>query len=124
MSVTREFPTGVVLSLATGIGMAKMTMGDLHQLMGFLSGGALFNHQMEAVFEEASRAAQAALGEHWRPLAEGEDPAAYAAGMIAVIGPVMALQPAEKPFHRDDAVIADAVELFGGDPSGVKVIAR
>ena len=69
-----------------------------------------------------SAAAITALGEHWEPYDPTEDPRAYAGRMIAKIGETMEISPAAKPFHRQDAIMADAIEMVGGDPAKVIVL--
>jgi hypothetical protein len=124
MTGTKTFRTVVVLTVATGIGMAeRMTFSDVHELIGWLAGGPVWTHQLPALREPSEQAAQAALGAAWEPFDPArEDCLAYAARMVGRLGETLEVAPAAKPFHRADAVIADAVEAMGGDASRVTVV--
>jgi len=120
MADTKTFPTHLLLTLATGVTMEACNVRDIHQLVGHLAGGPVWTHQLPFLVDEAAHAATAALGEAFEPF----DPAqegyeGYRDRMIAKLGPALDVLPAAKPFHRADAVHADAVELMGGDASRV-----
>lgn len=113
---TRAFRTDLVLTVATGIGMADgLTFSDVQELIGWLAGGPVWTHQLPLMMDEAQAAAIAALGEGWEPYDGAERVQAYAARMVARKGATIQVAPADRPFHRGDAIMADAVELFGAD---------
>lgn len=115
----KTFRTDVILTLATGIAMGKMTFSDVQELVGHLAGGPVWTHQLVTLHHESEAAILAFLGDRFEPFDDAEGFQAYRDRMVAKLGETMDVPPADKPFHRADAVMADAVELMGGDASRV-----
>lgn len=123
MSATKTFPTLLVLTLATGTALLNTNSSALHELIEHLAGGPVFTHQIMLLRDESEAAAKAAVGDAFRPIPEGNGAwKIYAEEMVALLGETMDIAPAAKPFHRSDAVMADAIEMMGGDASKVAVI--
>lgn len=124
---TRTFKTTVVLTVATGVTLGEdLRLSDITGLIQWLSGGKVYTHQMPLVREEAEKAAQVALGDAWEPLEEGADLRAYQRKMLDRLGETMEIAPAAKPFHREDAIEADAIErvcaLTGSPPNIILIV--
>ena len=112
------FPTHAVLSLATGTLMGEFSA--MHALLEHYAGGPVWMHQIPQVTYEAKACARATLGAAFEPFdrdVEGWE--TYRNRMVAKLGETIEVAAPEKPFHRADAVLADAVEAMGGDASRV-----
>lgn len=113
-----QFPTTAVLTLATGIVMGDFS--EAHGLIEHYACGPVWTHQIPSLHDEIRGAARATLGDRFEPLdltTEGWE--SYRDRMLDKIGPVMEVATPSKPFHRADAVLADAIEAMGGDASRV-----
>ncbi len=50
---TKEFPTGAVLSVVTGILVSENHIGGVYEVLNFMTGESLFTHQLPRVSREA-----------------------------------------------------------------------
>jgi len=113
------FQTHAVLSLATGTLMGDFS--EMHRLIEWFAGGPVWTHQIPRLANELESCAQGVLGDRFEPFdRDTEAWTAYRDRMLAKIGETMEIAQPAKPFHRADAVIADAVEAVG--PERVVVV--
>jgi hypothetical protein len=109
---TKTFPTTAVLTLATGTVMGEFS--EAHGLIQHFARGPVWTHQIPLLHDEIEQCARQTLGagyEPFEPTNEGWE--AYRDRMVAKLGPAMEVAQPDKPFHRADAALADAIEAVG-----------
>src|SRR5688572_14052451 len=105
------FQTTAVLGAATGCLMGEFS--ELHRLIEFYARGPVWTHQIPLVLDDVKACAQATLGDAYESFdREAEGWESYRDRMVAKVGAELDVEQPAKPFHRADAVVADAVEAM------------
>lgn len=53
--VTKTFPTGAVLSAATGMMLSESGMGGIYEILSWMSGEKVYTHQIPRIRKEAEK---------------------------------------------------------------------